>query len=116
MSTKGVAESYSRIFESLREIAEQTRTSAKARLVWFAAISGFAILNGKKLWDSITVGEFVGGPLVLLALPWAIVYRFRTWFTLYSKDIAYTLEARSTCFRLNPTLDTISWILFVRNS
>jgi len=39
-----------------------------------------------------------------------------TWLTLYSRDIGYTRMARSTCLRLNPTLDTTSWILFARKS
>jgi|GEM_PF-4758322 len=39
-------------------------------------------------------------------------YSLRTWVTFYSKDIGYTLLTRSTLFTLNPTLDTIPWILF----
>jgi len=72
LETKDVVESYSRIFGGFREIAEETRASARSRLVWFVAIAGFAILNGKKIWDPIADGEFTGIALALLALPWAI--------------------------------------------
>ncbi len=76
MSIKGVVDSYRRIFEGTREIAESTRLSAKTRLVWFVAISGFAVLNGKKLWDSIAPGEFIGLALVMLSLPWVLAAIF----------------------------------------
>jgi len=72
VETKAVVESYLRIFSGLREIAEETRASARSRLVWFVAIAGFAILNGKKIWDPIAEREITGIALALLALPWAI--------------------------------------------
>ena len=71
MGTQEVVESYLRNFPTLREIAEQTRSSAKSRLVWFVAIAGFVILNGKQIWDPIAEVRFTGVPLALLALPWA---------------------------------------------
>ena len=72
MRTEEVIESYSRIFGGFYEMAEKTRASAKNRLVWFVAIAGFAILNGKNFWDPVADGEFTGVALALLALPWAI--------------------------------------------
>jgi hypothetical protein len=72
MGEKQVVESYSRQFSALRPIAEQSRSSAKSRLVWFVALSGFVILNGKDLWDSIAQVSFTGVSLAFLIGPWVI--------------------------------------------
>ena len=62
----------------------------------------------------------VGWPVIAVSAPASCYaetgYRPETWVTLYSQDIGYSRLARSTCRRLNPTLDTISWILFARKS
>jgi hypothetical protein len=42
----------------------------------------------------------------------AVGYSIKTWVTFYYQDIGYTLLTKSTLFTLNPTLDTIPWILF----
>jgi len=72
MNTEKVVESYLRVFSGTREIAESTRGSARSRLVWFVAIAGFAILNGKPLWDELGRTHFRGIVLGLLALPWVL--------------------------------------------
>ena len=72
MGEKEVVESYARQFGTFRPLAEQARSSARSRLVWFVALSGFVILNGKPLWDSIAGRAFTGVPLALLVLPWVI--------------------------------------------
>lgn len=72
MGEKQVVESYSRQFATFRSIADQTRSSAKSRLVWFVALSGFVILNGKDLWDSLAEVSFTGKSLAFLIAPWII--------------------------------------------
>jgi len=72
VGTEQVVESYLRVFSSFKEIAESTRSSARTRLVWFVAIAGFAVLNGKPLWDELGRVHFRGILLASLAAPWII--------------------------------------------
>jgi hypothetical protein len=72
MGTVEVVESYLRVFAGFREIAEGTRNAARTRLVWFVAIAGFSILNGKSLWDQLGRAQFDGVLLAALAAPWAL--------------------------------------------
>jgi hypothetical protein len=72
MGEKEVVESYARQFSTFRPQAEQLRSSARSRLVWFVAIAGFVIVNGKAVWDPIANSDFKGVPLALLMLPWVL--------------------------------------------
>jgi len=72
MGTQEVVESYYRTFTGFRTMAVQIRSSAQTRLVWFVGIAGFAILNGKALWDALSAGSFSGLPLAFLGAPWVI--------------------------------------------
>ncbi|MCJ7529940.1 MAG: hypothetical protein MUO64_02760 [Anaerolineales bacterium] len=72
MGERQVVESYARQVATFRPMAEQVRSSARSRLVWFVALSGFVILNGKALWDPIAQVSFTGLPLALLVCPWVI--------------------------------------------
>ena len=40
MSKKEIVESYEKVFMTFREPIRETRTSARARLVWFVGIAG----------------------------------------------------------------------------
>jgi len=72
MGTVEIVESYLRVFTGFRDIVESTRDSARTRLVWVVAIAGFAILNGKPLWDQLGRTQFEGILLAALAIPWAL--------------------------------------------
>ena len=62
-----------RYFEQVKrhpELAKGTRRSAQGRLVWFVAISGFALLNGQALWTALMRRTVDGTDLLALAIPW----------------------------------------------
>ena len=46
--------------------------SSKTRLVWFVGISGFALLNGEKLWSNISSTKLDEFDFVWLTLPWLL--------------------------------------------
>ena len=46
--------------------------SSKTRLVWFVGISGFALLNGEKLWGNISSTKLEEIDFFLLTLPWLL--------------------------------------------
>ncbi len=60
MGEREVVESYARQFATFGPMVEQVRSSARSRLVWFVALAGFVILNGKSLWDPLAGSSFTG--------------------------------------------------------
>ena len=62
------ADGLSRDFGVFAEINKGTAT----RLVWFVAISGFALLNVRDLAEAVARRRFDGILLFLLVLPWVI--------------------------------------------
>jgi len=62
-------------YEITKRGAEQFKTyinSSKTRLVWFVGISGFALLNGEKLWSKISSTDVEGLNFLWLSLPWLL--------------------------------------------
>jgi len=53
-------------------MASEINKSAQARLVWFVAIAGFALLNARGLAEAVSGTTLGGNQLLLLASPWAI--------------------------------------------
>ncbi|NOT04911.1 MAG: hypothetical protein HOP27_09975 [Anaerolineales bacterium] len=76
MGEKQIVESFARQSAAFRPLAQQVRSGARSRMVWFVALCGFVILNGKTLWDSIAQAYFSGLPLALLIFPWVIAALF----------------------------------------
>jgi hypothetical protein len=69
---KEIVESYEKVFLSFREPIRETRTSARARLVWFVGIAGYALLNAKVYWEALGGRQFSGIELFWLSLPWVL--------------------------------------------
>jgi hypothetical protein len=72
MGKKEIVESYEKVFLSFREPIQASRSSARARLVWFVGIAGYALLNAKGYWEALGGRQFSGIELFWLSLPWTI--------------------------------------------
>ena len=69
---RGLVERYFEQVKRHPEIAKGTNRSAQRRLVWFVAISGFAVLNGQVLWSALMRRTVDGTDLLVLAIPWVV--------------------------------------------
>jgi hypothetical protein len=76
MSTKDIVESYRTVFLEGRPMVADLRTSARARLIWFVGISGYALLNAKPYWEAMGQRTFAGPQLIWLSLPWILTALF----------------------------------------
>jgi hypothetical protein len=65
---RSFARTVEREIEQRKALVQQTRT----RLVWFVAISGYVLLNGKTLWESIIARTATGSEILMLSAPWLI--------------------------------------------
>jgi hypothetical protein len=72
MSRKEWVESYSRMHEASYKLAVEIRKSAMTRLVWFTAISGYALINGRLFWETVRGQSLTGVVLFWLSLPWGV--------------------------------------------
>lgn len=71
--------------EQGQRLSESTRT----RQVWFVAISGFALLNARILWEGMFHRQLYGIEYLILALPWLIsaLFAVRTHYLCDQYDI-----------------------------
>jgi len=67
-SVKGFCDQLERHFTLICK----TNDSAKTRLVWFVAISGYGLLNVRSFSQAVIGRDVIGYDLIILAVPWAV--------------------------------------------
>lgn len=72
MSGKEWVESFSRMHKNSYKLAVEIRKSAMTRLVWFTAISGYVLINGRLFWEAVREHPLAGVVLFWLSVPWGI--------------------------------------------
>lgn len=64
--------SYVGQFVRARELARDSRSSARTRYMWFVGICGYVLVNAPNLWKSLAGAELTGWPLFALSIPWVL--------------------------------------------
>lgn len=68
----GTVMSYRGGLQRYQSQAAIIRSNALSRMVWFVAIAGYVMFNGKPFLDAIRCGPTLGKTLLVLSLPWAV--------------------------------------------
>ena len=84
---QSLANATQRGIEQYQSLAQASRT----RLVWFVGISGFALLNGKQLWDAISNNPLSGIDIFWLSLPWllSVLFALTTHYLIDKAEIRF---------------------------
>jgi hypothetical protein len=67
-----LVKSYEAGFQRARDLASTSNLESSKRLVWFVAISGYGLLNGRGLWEALIGSSLSPAAMFWLVLPWVL--------------------------------------------
>ncbi len=87
-------------FEKIHQDEIDVNKDEISGLIWYVAISGFAILNIPSYANSIKGGALTGFEIMILSIPWAFTASFGILAHAYQSHIVYVNKLFQTTHRL----------------